>query len=253
MGKMRATSKATIKFGLVTCPVGVYKVVDPHKDSLRQLHGKCKARIQYQKVCSSCGKKVDNGDIVKGYETEKDKYIVVEDTELEALKVESDKVIQINYFTNMDEINPLALTNPQALGTTDKAFASIYNMLHSILASEGKGAVGTFCIRGKEKNVVVFSLGQNLMMAELLSPDEIRAMPEVEAELPDKEALKLASQLIKKMTKKFNHSLAVNHYHEDLMEVVKTKMSGKEVKKAEKKEASKQSQNVMDALRASLS
>lgn len=245
---MRATSKPTIKFGLVTLPCATYKVQDPKGVHFRQIHKKCMAPIRYKKVCAECGEEVQRP--YKGYEYEKGNYVLVEQDELEALKVESDKMIEIKYFTALSELNPLSLAgNYQYIGT-EKKFASIYGMLRHILESENLGGIGTFRIRGQEKNVVLFVLNGTIVMDEILTEEEVRYIY-VEQEIPDEQTLALGKELVNKMTKKFKWNEIVNGYVEDVEDLVDRKRKGEKIEKKEVKKEAKKT-GLMDSLRASL-
>lgn len=102
-----ATHKGAISFGLVHIPVSLYKATSEAKISFNQLHEGCNSRIKQQKICAKCGDVVPNFEIVKGYEYEKDKYVLVTDADFENIKTEKDKTIQIQLFTELAEIRPL--------------------------------------------------------------------------------------------------------------------------------------------------
>ena len=102
-----ASRKSVIAFGMVSIPIAMYTATQNNDIRFNQLHEEDNSRIRYKKTCAHCGKEITNEDIVKGFEYDKDKYVVVTDDDIEKIKTEKDKSIQILHFAQLDQISPV--------------------------------------------------------------------------------------------------------------------------------------------------
>lgn len=248
----RATYKGTLKVGLVTCPVGVYKAAKEEKVKLHWIHSECGAKVSYSKVCSGCGKEVHSPG--KGYEYAKGQVAEVDLAELEALKMESEKVIKVSCFVPMSEIPAVAYKGKlQYLGQT-KNFEDIYTLLVETLSKKHLAGIAQVTVRGRDYPVVLIVVDGMLMLDELFTTEEVLGRrPEVEKVKVDKEMKQLGEKLVSGMTDSFHHELIASKYEESVKQVVHESINGKPKRagKAKKKEAPKSSS--MEQLRASLS
>ena len=133
--------KSVITFGMVAIPIGMSTTTQDNDIHFNQLHKEDNNRIRYKKTCAHCGKEINAKDIVKGYEYDEDKYVVVTDDEIEKIKTEKEKSIQILHFAQLNQISPVYYEKtyqaaPEAGG--EKAF----ELLRSALMAEQKIAIG---------------------------------------------------------------------------------------------------------------
>src|SRR6201994_616513 len=175
----RPTWKGFVKISLVNIPVGVFPATDSAATiSFNQLHGECQTRIQQKRWCPSCQREVPNTDIVKGFEFEKGRYVVVDDADVEKVRVESTRVINLEKFTDDVEIDPIYLDRPYYLapdGTVAKeAFAVIREGM------KGKAGIGKVALYGREYLVKVQPREQGLIMYTLRHANEIRSMAAID-------------------------------------------------------------------------
>ncbi|NND33594.1 MAG: Ku protein, partial [Saprospiraceae bacterium] len=136
---MRAIWKGHIRFSLVTIPIRMYSAIESSQSiSFRQLHKEDNGPIGYQKVCKVCDEKVTGSDIVKGYEYESDQYVIVEDQDLQKIKLKSTKVIDIEAFVNADEVNPALFDSPYFAGPDGEVASKAYSLLCQTLKDSNK-------------------------------------------------------------------------------------------------------------------
>lgn len=146
---MAVAHKSVISFGLVAIPIAMYTATQDNDIRFNQLHKEDQQRIRYKKVCGHCNKEVTAKDIIKGYQYDPDHYVVVTDEEIEKIKTEKDKSIQILHFAQLKEISPIYYnktyyTAPEVGG--EKAF----ELLRAALLAEGKVAIGKTVLGSKE-------------------------------------------------------------------------------------------------------
>jgi DNA end-binding protein Ku len=245
--------KGAISFGLVTIPVRVYGATEEKSLRFHQLHAPDGGRIRYKRVCSVDGDEVDYADIVKGYEYEKDRYVILTDEELASLPVSSTKAIEIERFVEADEIDPIYFQKSYYLvpeGTGAKA----YHLLREAMADDGKVALAKVAFRDKE-HLATLRLRDNVFVLETMYwPDEIRT-PNFEVldesvELRPQE-IRMARSLIDSLTDAFKPDEFHDEYRAALEELVAKKVQGEEITYTEEAEPSKVV-DLMEALRASV-
>lgn len=256
--KVHTVWKGSISFGLVNIPVKLHTATENKDIKLRQLHKECNSPINYKKVCPVCDKEVGNEDIVKAYEYSKNKFVVLDDEELENLKKESeDKAVEIIEFVQLDEIDPIYFERSYFLAP-DSGGGKAYALLRSALKESGKIGVAKITIRSKEQLAIVRVYGDTLLMETIHFPDEVRKADEVpnipsEDKIADKE-LDTALMLIEQLTEKFDPEKYNDDYRTALLELIEKKKSGEVVVTATEKETKVPSDmtDLMAALQASL-
>lgn len=247
---MAVSQRTTIAFSLVSIPIAMYTATQDNDIHFNQLHDKDHQRIRYKKTCSHCGKEVGSNDIIKGYEYDKDKYVVITDDDLEKIKTDKDRSIQILHFANLNQISPVYYDKtyhavPEAGG--DKAF----ELFRSALMQEQKIAIGKTVQGSKENLLAIIPREDGMLIQTMFYQDEIKELPKGynKPEISDQE-LSMAKQLIESMDTPFNPSEYKDEYQIKLRELIETKIAGKEVVAA----VSEPNNiiNLMDALKASL-
>ena len=230
---MRAIWKGHIRFSLVTIPIRMYSAIESGQSiSFRQLHKDDNGPIGYQKVCKVCEEKVSTADIVKGYEYESDQYVIIDDDDLNKIKLKSTKVIDIEAFVNADEVNPALFDSPYFAGPDGEVATKAYSLLCQTLKNSNKLGIGKVVLRDKESIVLIAPSGSGLMMYKLRFPDELRnieEVPNIGHVETDPAQLKLAETLVDSMAKPFKELELEDKYRSAVMEIVEAKVAGKEI------------------------
>jgi DNA end-binding protein Ku len=251
----RPTWKGYLKVSLVNIPVKVFPATDAAATlSFNQLHAECQTRIQQKRWCPHCEREVPNTDIVKGFEYEKGHYVVMDEEDIEKVRVESTKVISLEKFTDDTAIDPIYLERPYYLAPDGPVAREAFAVIREGMA--GKAGIGKVALYGREYLVKVQPREQGLVMYTLRHANEIRSMGAIEelADMPEKvrpEEVKLARQVIGT----FEGDVKLDDYRDDyqvgLREIIDAKIEGREVV-APEVEAPPKVVNLMEALRKSL-
>jgi DNA end-binding protein Ku len=200
--------------------------------SFRQIHKPSGRRVNYTKTVPGVGE-IQNSDIVKGYEVGQDQYVTLDPEEIDALKLESKKTIDLVRFVDAGDIDPRYFERPYYLGIGDKHAAEGYVVIREALRKTGKVGLGQLTISGREWLVAVSPLEDGLAMVMLRYADELRdAAPffeDVPSEKPDKEMVDLAVELIERKSGSFKPDEFENHYHSALKDLVDQKMKGRKI------------------------
>jgi DNA end-binding protein Ku len=250
---MKTIWKGAISFGLVTIPVKVYTATEEKTLKFNQLHAPDGGRIRYKRVCSIDGEEVSYGDIVKGYEYEKDHYVTLTDEELDALPVKTARAIEIERFVDSEQIDPIYFQRSYYL-VPDGTGVKAYHLLREAMSDDGKVALAKVAFRDKE-HLATVRLRENVLVLETMFwPDEIRAARfdelDEEVELRPQE-IKMARSLIDSLSDDFEPEDFQDEYRSALEDLISKKVQGEEVTYAEPAEPSKVV-DLMDALRASV-
>ncbi|SUI99678.1 Ku protein [Sporosarcina pasteurii] len=225
---------------------------------LRQLHKECHSPINYQKTCPVCEKEVQNEEIVKAYEYTKNKFVVLDEEDLEKLKKENeDKSVEIIDFVKLEEIDPIYFERSYFMAP-DSGGGKAYTLLRKALEDSGKIGVAKIIIRSKEQLAVIRVYQDTLLMETIHFPDEVRLVKDV-PNIPSnekvvKKELDTALMLIDQLTTAFDPEKYKDDYRTALMELIEEKKSENATVIANDKQAPAPA-NVMDlmtALQASL-
>jgi len=251
----RPTWKGYLKISLVNIPIKVFPATDAGATlSFNQLHGECQTRIQQKRWCPKCEKEVPNTDIVKGFEFEKGRYVVMEEEDIEKVRVESTRVINLEKFTDDTAIDPIYLERPYYLAPDGPVAREAFAVIRE--GMQGKAGIGKVALYGREYLVKVQPREQGLIMYTLRHAAEIRSMEAIDelAEMPEKvkpEEVKLARQVMGT----FEGTVDLQEYRDDyqvgLREIIDAKIEGREIV-APEIEAPPKVVNLMEALRKSL-
>jgi len=244
----------TISFGLVSIPVKLFTATSSHDISFNLLHRECKGRINLQNYCPSCEAVVERSELVKGYQYEKDQYLLVEDEDIKSVKPEASSNLEIVQFINAHEVDPIFYEKSYYLHPnegSEKPFA----LLTKAMEETRRAAVGKLVMRSKEY-VALVRPNQNkdgLVVHFMLHADEIRASENGSGkslQLKAKE-LELAKQLVENLTEPFDADQFHDEYQNKLEEMLQAKLSGRKLEVVKPKAKPKEL-DLMDALRKSV-
>ena len=250
-----AIGSGTISFGLVSIPVKMYTAASAAGVSFNLLHATCGSRIKQQTFCPTCNETVERTALVKGHEFSKDRYVRVTDDELKRLEGEASKTIDIAEFVPLEKVDPVYFEKAYYLGP-DKGGEKAYRLLTDAMAKSGRVAVATFVMRGKESLVLIRPSSDGLMLHTMFFSDEVRSFGEIDkgagAKIRDGE-MDLAQQLIDGLSNDdFKPETYEDTYRMRVLQLIESKVEGKEITVAEPAEARAQVIDLMEALKESL-
>jgi DNA end-binding protein Ku len=251
----RPTWKGYLKISLVNIPVKVFPATDAAATlSFNQLHAECQTRIQQKRWCPKCEREVPNTDIVKGFEFEKGRYVVVDEEDVEKVRVESTRVINLEKFTEDTAIDPIYLERPYYLAPDGPVARDAFAVIRE--GMQGMAGIGKVALYGREYLVKVQPRENGLVMYTLRHAAEIRSMGAID-ELADMPAtvkpdeVKLAKQVMATFEGEVDLETYKDEYQVGLREIIDAKIEGREIVAAEI-EAPPKVVNLMEALRKSL-
>ena len=251
----RPTWKGYLKISLVNIPIKVFPATDPGATlSFNQLHAACQTRIQQKRWCPKCEVEVPSSDLVKGFEFEKGRYVVVGDEDIEKVRVESTRVIDLERFTEDTAIDPIYLERPYYLAPDGPVAKEAFAVIRE--GMKGKAGIGKVALYGREYLVKVQPRERGLIMYTLRHANEIRSMDAIDelADVPAKvkaEEVKLAQQVIGTFEGHVDFESYRDDYQVGLREIIDAKIEGREIV-APEVEAPPKVVNLMEALRKSL-
>lgn len=251
----RPTWKGYLKISLVNIPVKVFPATDAAATiAFNQLHAECQTRIQQKRWCPNCQREVPNTDIVKGYEFAKGQYVVMDDEDVEKVRVESTRVINLEKFTDDTEIDPIYLDRPYYLAPDGAVAKEAFAVIRE--GMKGKAGVGKVALYGREYLIKVQPRERGLVMYTLRHASEIRSMDAIDELADVPEAAKpaevaLARQVIGTFEGPLDFSDYRDEYQAGLRDIIDAKVAGREVVVPEVEEPPKVV-NLMEALRRSL-
>ena len=227
--------KGQLRLSLVSIPVEVYTATQAGaKPSFRQIHEPTGKPINYEKVVAGVGP-VDHDEIRKGFEYEKGDYVLLTDEEIDAVKLETRKTLELVQFVDESEIPPLYFDTPYFVTPADELAEEAFRVVRDALRRAKKVGLGQLALRGKEYLVAVRPCGKGILMETLHYAEEIKKsdafFSEIPAQAANLELLEVATALIEQKTKKFDPKLFKDHYQAALRELIgrKLKSKGKKV------------------------
>ena len=253
---MRSVWKGHIRFSLVTIPIQIFNAVETKGNiSFRQIHNTDKGPVGYKKYCKTCEETVGKDDIVKGFEYEPDQYAIFSAEELDNIKLESTKAIDIEAFVDINEVHPSRFETVYFIGPSGEVAAKTFNLFTTTLKNSGKAGVGKISLRDKEDVILLTEHKGGLLMYKLRYPEELRKMSNVpdliETEV-DETQLKLAETLVTSLTKSFEDIVFEDKYKNALKELVNSKVEGKQVITIGEEESDTPVVDIMAALKKSI-
>lgn len=243
---MGVSHKGAISLGLLYIPVGLYTTTRDNDVKFNQLCKDTKERVKYKKYCPSCNKEVKSEEIIKGYEYESDKYVIMTEEEIEKVKTKKDKTIHIIQFVNLSEIDQIFYErNYYAIPETgaEKAF----ELLRFAMLKEQKVALAKTVIGTKENLIVLYPTEEGLIAKTLFYHDEVVAVPKQSAAVTLSDAeVTMAKTLIDSMTMPFDPAIYKDEYQERLRDAIMQKIQGEDIVAADTSAPS----NVIDLMEA---
>jgi len=251
----RPTWKGFLKISLVNIPVRVFPATDSAATiSFNQLHRECQTRIQQKRWCPKCECEVPLSDVVKGYEFEKGRYVVMDDEDLAKVRPESTRVIDLVQFTDAAAIDPIYVERPYYLAPDGQMAMDAFAVMRE--GMKGKAGIGKLALYGREYLVAVQPKDKGLVMYTMRRANEIRSMDAIDEleGVPSKvkpDEIKLARQVIENFEGQLDLAEYKDAYQEELQRIIDAKIAGEEVVATEEQTPPKVV-NLMDALRQSL-
>lgn len=230
----RAYWQGQIRLALVSIPVEIYSATKSgSRISFNQIHEPSGKRISYEKVVPGIGP-VDRDEIIRGFEVSKGNYVLLEDDEIEAVKIESKRTLELVQFVDACEIDPLYFEKPYYVAPQDELAEEAFIVLREGLREAKKVALGQLSVRGREKLVAIKPCGKGLLLETLRYADEVRAgqsfFDDIDEARPKKELLDLANTLIEQKSAPFDASEFEDRYSEALKKLIDKKAKSKSKK-----------------------
>lgn len=246
--------KGQIRLALVSIPVEVYSATRSGATvAFNQIHKPSGKRIHYEKVVEGIGP-VDVEDIVKGFQYTKDEYVLLDEKEIEGLKLESKKTLELTQFVDLDDIDMIYFEKPYYVVPADELAEEAFIVLREALRQSRKVGLGQLAMRGREYVVSIKACGRGLVMETLRYADEVvkaqSYFRDIGTDKPDADLLDLATTLIEKKSGKFDASEFHDRYVDALKELIERKKKGKTLNIEDNDERPARGGNVVDLMAA---
>lgn len=251
----RAYWKGYLRLSLVSCPIQLFPAAsEREKVRFHQLNRNTGNRIRYMKIDTESGDEVEAGDIVKGYETSKGNYVELEPEDLEAVKIESSRMIDIDEFVPKDEIDELFLANPYYIVPDGDVGAQAFAVIREAIRKEGMVALGKVVFTNREHIIAMEPRDKGLLGITLRYPYEVRDAKDYFDDIPDetvpKDMLELATHIVHSKAGHFKPARFDDKYESALKDLIKRKQHGEKIEKPKESEPGKVI-DLMEALRKS--
>lgn len=248
---MAYSYKGAITFGLVYIPITLSSSIRENDIGFNLIDKKTMSRVKYKKTCVDCEEKeVKNENIVKGYQYEKDKYVIFTDEDFEKIKTPKDKNIAIECFVDLDEVDPIFYdksyyVNPDG---SDRAFL----VLLDAMQKQNKAGIAKCVLGTKETLILIRASNGNMLVNTLFFNDEVVSSPEIKKLNIQKKELDLAVTLINQMTEKFKPEKYKDEYNEKIKKAIQSKIKGKKIVQSRGGKTPSKVINLMEALQKSV-
>ena len=253
---MRTIWNGSINFGLVSIPIGL-AVAQQRKDvSFRTLHRECGTPIKQKRWCPFHERDVEADELVKGWEVAKGQFVMVEESDLEAVALTRSQSIDIKRFVDLDEVDPIYFDRAYYLAPADAdAQRRPYVLLLRAMQEANVAAIGKFVLWGKENLCLIRPLGESLALETLYYAEDIRVRDEIDEAVAETEVqepeLEMARQLVASLVGEFDPEEFVNEYRSELRAMLEAKLAGEEIV-APEQPAPAQVVDLMEALKESV-
>jgi DNA end-binding protein Ku len=223
--------KGYITFGLISIPIRLFSAARSERISLNQLHKVCNSRIKMPLFCPTCDRKVERSEIVKGYEYEKDQYVLFTDEELDKIEPDSGRTMEILEFVKVEEIDPLYYDASYYVTPEDEG-KKAYQLLLEAMDQTGYCAIAKLSMHQREHIVIIRPRAEGMTLHTMFYQSEIREVSEFgrknNAE-PKEAEKKLATQLIESLAAKFEPQKYHDEYQSSMLAMIEAKKQGQEV------------------------
>jgi DNA end-binding protein Ku len=224
--------KGYLTFGLISIPIRLFSAARTERIGLNQLHSVCKTRIRMPLFCPHCERQVPRNEIVKGYEYEKDQYVLFDEEELDKIEPESARSMEILEFVKVDEIDPLYYDASYYVTPEDEG-KKAYQLLLNAMESSGYAAIAKLTMHQREHIVVVRPRAKGMTLHTMFYTNEIREVAEYgrtdSAAQPKDAEKKLAAQLIESLAAPFEPDKYKDNYMESMKNMIEAKREGHEI------------------------
>ncbi len=251
----RPTWKGHVKISLVTVPVRVFPATSTETViRFNQLHGACQTRLQQKRWCPACDREIDKTEVVKGYEFERGRYVVLDEEDLVKARPESTRIINLERFADMESIDPMYVEKSYYLAPDGDVASSAFAVIRDAL--RGKAGIGRLALSGREYSVAIQPRENGLVMFTLRRANEVRRMSAIEEldRVPDETSdaeVALARQVIGNFEGEIDFGEFEDQYQARLRSVIDAKIAGEEFVVQEEESPTKVV-DLMAALRKSL-
>ena len=252
----RAYWKGYLKLSLVSCPIALFPATsEREKISFHQLNKETGNRIRYRKVDAETGDEVDSSHIIKGYEVAKSEYIELEPEELEAVAIDSKRIIEIDEFVPKAEIDELYLRDPYFIVPDGEVGQQAFAVIREAIRKEGMVALGKVVFTSREHIIALEPRDKGMVGVTLRYPYEVRQPEEyfdtIDDEKVTKDMLDLAIHIVDTKRGKFEPEKFEDHYENALKELLRKKQKGEKIERP-REPARTNVVNLMEALRQSV-
>jgi DNA end-binding protein Ku len=223
--------KGYITFGLITIPVRLFAAARTERVSFNQIHGVCGSRIKQQTFCPRCERVVERSELVKGFEVEKDRYVIVNDEEVKSIAPASGDTMEIFEFVKAEGIDPIYYDASYFMVPEDAGKKAYYLLLQTMQKS-GYSAIAKVTMHQREYTVVVRPHADGLLLHTMFYPEEVREVPEFRKDTNvsvKPQEIALAEKLVEGLATDFDPSKYHDEYQTRLTQLIEAKREGQVV------------------------
>jgi DNA end-binding protein Ku len=231
---LRSSWKGYLKVSLVSCPVRLYPATSSaEKVSFHNLAPESMSRISMVPTDPTTGKAVPREQLLKGYEFEKGRYVIVSDEELDKIQVESNRVIDVAQFVDDDKVDALYLDTPYWLAPDGKMANETFRVIVEAMRLESKSGIGRLVLSSRERAVLLSPRGKGIMIRTLRAPEEVRRetvyFEDIEEGPLDESAVALARQIVRQKSGEFDPRVFADRYQAALTQLIQAKVKGEKI------------------------
>ena len=254
----RPSWRGHLKLSLVTCPVALYNAISPAGDvHFHLINPETKHRVKSVVIDATTDEILERKDLLKGYEFAKGKYVTLTKDEIDAVRLESTKTIDIDKFVPAEDIDRLYWDNPYFLVPDGKLAAEPFAVIRAAMEETGQVALGRVVMSQRERLVALEPRGKGIVATTLRTHDEVRDMKDFFGEIPavrmDREMVQVATKIMSQKEAKFDPKTFEDRYEDALRDLIKRKRKGQNVVEADEPEEEESNViDLMEALQASL-
>jgi DNA end-binding protein Ku len=253
---VRASWEGHLRLSLVTCPVALYPATSEAETvRFNLINPETNNRIKMKTVDAGTGEEVSRSDLVKGFAVAKDQYVLLDKEDLEAVKLESTRIIDIEEFVPAKSIDRLYWDVPYHLVPSGKTGIEAFAVIRAAMEKKGVIAIGRLVMSTRERICALEARGEEILLTTLRSHEEVRQAEEIghpDLPKPDQRMLEIAEKIIDQQMAEFDSTHFVDRYEEALRAVIEEKKKGKPVRTAKPANDDGKVVDLMDALKKSL-